>query len=133
MRMRGFRYARIASKQSDFHKQHLGAALLYKGKLIAVGYNSEKTHSNQGFYNQYRDFDVSRSPCKLHAEMMVLNKVQYLDIDFSKAELYVWRGKDENHPQLSRPCPACEARIKDMGIKKVCYTGNGKYCEEKYV
>ena len=132
MRMRGFRYAKIASEQSDFHLQHIGAALMYGSKLIAVGYNSEKTHSNQKIYNRFRNFDTSQMPNKLHAEMMVLNKVQYLDIDFSKAELYIWRG-GKNGPLLSKPCPACEARIREMGIRKVFYTGNDSYIEEKFI
>ena len=131
MRMRGFKYARQASEKSDYHLQHLGAALLYGSKVIAIGYNSEKTHSNQEIYNRYRDFDPKTNPNKIHAEMMVLNKIQYLDIDFSKAELYIWRGK--NGPRLSRPCPACEARIREMGIKKVFYTGNESYVEERFV
>lgn len=132
MRMRGFKYAKYASENSDFHAQRIGAAVMYGGKILAYGYNSEKTHSNQEFYNRYRDFDTSKSPNKLHAEMMALNKIQYLDIDFGKIELYVYRGND-NCLRLSRPCPACEARLREMGIKKIFYTGNNSYCEEKFV
>lgn len=131
MKMRGFAYAKKASENSDFGLHQLGAVLMYGGKVIAVGWNSDKTHSIQNQYNHYRDFEPDLFPAKLHAEMMVLNKVKFLDIDFSKAEIYVWRGKN-GQPQMSKPCKACEARIRDMGIKKVHYTTNGGYCTKRY-
>ena len=35
--------AKEASKQSDFTKHHLGAVAIYRGSLLATGYNSCKT------------------------------------------------------------------------------------------
>ena len=131
MRKSGFTAAEKASENSDFHSQHLGAAIMYGSKVLAVGWNTEKTHSVQGEYNKYRGFDVDTNANKLHAEMMALNKVQNLDVDFGKLEIYVWRGKGK--PQLSRPCKACEERIKAMGIKTVHYTGNNSLCTERYL
>ena len=62
--------------------------------------------------------------------MMVINKIRYLDIDFSQVRLFVWRGK--HTPRLARPCAACERAIRDLGIRKVFYTGNDSYIEEIY-
>lgn len=129
----GFKAARLASEKANYHLQHLGAAIYYKGALLALGYNTEKTHPMQKHYNKYRDFEEEVMPAKMHAEMMALNKIKNLDIDFTKTKLFIWRGRDEQHPQLSRPCPACEAAIKAMGIKNIYYTGNGSLITEQFV
>ena len=133
MRLRGFDYAKKASEKSDFHKQRIGAAIMYGGKVLAIGYNCEKTHTTQYFYNHStRDFEASQFANKLHAEMMALNKIQYLDIDFSRVSLYVYR-ESQGEMKLAKPCPACEARIREMGIKNVYYTDAGKYVHERFV
>ena len=54
----------------------------------------------------------------------------YLDIDFSQVRLFIWRGEEE--PQISKPCAACEKAIRDLGIKRVFYTGHNSYVEEFY-
>jgi hypothetical protein len=63
--------------------------------------------------------------------MMVINKIKYLDIDFSKIKVFVWRGKQG--PRLSKPCAACERALRDLGVKHVYYTGTDSYIEETYV
>lgn len=41
-----FTKARQAALQSDYHKEHVGCISVYQGKIIGVGYNSEKNTSN---------------------------------------------------------------------------------------
>lgn len=127
--MRFFEYARQASVESDF-KVHVGCIAVYRGKVIATGGSSEKTSPVMARYNIYRHFEDNNSVAhKLHAEISVLNKIKKMDIDFSKVSLYVWRGN--NGAMLSRPCPACMAAIKDIGIKHVFYSGYGTLVYEK--
>ena len=57
-----------------------------------------------------------------HAECACLSKIRYLDIDFSKVKLYVYREHKNGVKALARPCPACQKMIKDMGIKEVWFT-----------
>ena len=130
-RSKGYEYARQAAKNASFKRCKMGAAAVYRGSLLALGWNSEKTHPLQARYNRLREFDGYHFQSKLHAEMMVITKIAHLDIDFSQVDLYIWRG-DEDAPRLSRPCAACEAALRELGIKRVFYTGNNSYIKEIY-
>lgn len=127
---KGYLFAKKASEKSDFYRNHTGAVAIYNGSVIAEGWNSEKTSPLQARYNDLRGFDSYKYRASLHAEMMVISKIRYLDIDFSKVQLFVWRGKEQ--PRLSKPCEACEKAIREVGIKKVFYTGNDSYIKEIY-
>lgn len=129
---RAYEYARSASLKSNFGCHALGAVAIYGGKLLATGWNSRKTHPTQAHYNSLeRGFDGYSFNSTIHAEMMVINKIKYLDINFSKVKLFVWRGKQG--PRMSRPCAACERALRDLGIKHIFYTGNDSFIEETYV
>ena len=56
--------------------------------------------------------------------------IDMLDIDFSQVRIFVWRGKHK--PSLAKPCPACERALRDLGIKRVFYTGNDSFVNEVY-
>ena len=129
---RAYEYAKSASLNSDFGYQALGAAAIYCGKLLAVGWNSCKTHPVQAKYNSSeRGFDGYFFKSSIHAEMMVINKIKHLDINFGKVKLFVWRGS--HAPRLAKPCAACERALRDLGIKHIYYTGNDSFVEETYV
>lgn len=68
---------------------------------------------------------------KLHAEINCLNSIRYLDINFSKVKLYIYRIRNDQPFGLSRPCPSCMAAIKDLGIKDLYYTTNDGYAHER--
>jgi deoxycytidylate deaminase len=127
---RGYELAKQASSKSDFDKCHTGAVAIYNNKVLAFGWNSNKTSSLQARYNKERGFDGYSFRSSIHAEMMVVNKIKYLDIDFSQIRVFVWRGQEK--PMLSKPCAACEKAIRDLGIRRVFYTGNNSYIEEIY-
>jgi deoxycytidylate deaminase len=128
---RAYEYARNASLNSNFGCHALGAVAIYGGKVLAFGWNSLKTHPAQAHYNSLeRGFDGYYYRSTIHAEMMVINKIKYLDINFSKVKIFVWRGK--NGPRISKPCAACERALRDLGIKHIFYTGNDSYIEETY-
>lgn len=127
---RGYELARQASLKSDFYRCSTGAVAIYCNKVLTLGWNSEKTSSIQARYNRERGFDGYSYKSSIHAEMMVINKIKYLDIDFNQVRLFVWRGKDT--PMTSKPCAACEKAIRDIGIRRVFYTGNNSYIEEVY-
>lgn len=128
---KGYELAKSASLNSDFYKCHTGAVAVYGNKVLAVGWNSEKLSSMQAKYNtRTRGFDGHKFRSTIHAEMMVVTKIKYLDIDFSQVRIFVWRGQDI--PELSKPCKACERALRDLGIRKVFYTGNNSYISETY-
>ena len=134
--LKGLKVAKEISKKSDFKpykkSQHLGCSIFYKGTLLATGYNSNKTHPMQHSYNSERYENESCMP-KVHAEIMALSKIKYLDIDFNKVEIFIYRENHNEEYALARPCLSCEKAIRDMGIKRVHYTGNNSIVSERYV
>jgi len=131
-----FRAARECSLKSDYSgcgRARIGCVLVYKGSILAKGFNTDKTHTYQARYNKWRYKDSGNKylPSKLHAEAMALNKVKYLDIDFSKVHLYVYRELRDGTLGMSRPCPACLAAIKQMGIKNIHYTTDCGFAAER--
>lgn len=125
-----FKAAQLCSTFSDFRRCKTGCVAVYGNNVIAQGWNSNKTNPMQARYNNKRGFDGYTYPARIHAEMMVLSKIKYLDIDMSQVKLYVWSGHDL--PKCSKPCPACECAIRMLGIRKVFYTGNNSFIKEVY-
>lgn len=123
-----FNLARNACYYSDFMKARLGAVLIYKGKVMSVGWNSTKTSPLQKDLNRLRDFpvDCGEAHHTLHAEVACLTKARDLDIDWGRANLFIYRVKKDGSSGLSYPCKGCMALIKSMGIKNIYFsTENG--------
>lgn len=118
---------------SDFTKTRLGAVLIYKGKVMSIGWNSTKTSPLQKNLNRLRNFSVDCGDAHhtLHAEVACLTKAKDLDIDWSRASIFVYRIKKDGSPGLARPCNGCQALIKSMGIKNIYYTTDDGWCFER--
>lgn len=134
-----FKLARECSFRADYTgcgKTRIGCIVVYKGTILARGFNTDRTHTDQAKYNKWRYKNTHNRylPAKNHAEMMALSKVKYLDIDFSKIHIYVYRELRSGKLGNSRPCAACMAAIKQMGIKNIHYTtDNNSFCHEKII
>ena len=116
---------------SDYNKVHIGCVAVYKNHVLAVGYNTNKTHPLQKKYNRYRNKTyVGEFTQKLHAEMSCIMQIKDMDIDFSKVELYVYREDRNGNLAMCRPCGACMKAIEDLGIKKIHYTTNSGFANE---
>lgn len=131
-----FKTARECSKNADYSgggKAKIGCIAVYKGSILAKGWNTDKTHSMQAQYNKWRYKDNKNNylPEKCHAEIAVLNKIKYLDIDFSKVHIYTYREYQNGALAQSRCCPACLAAIKNLKIKYIHYTTRDGYCLEE--
>lgn len=111
---RGIESACRASKESEFPRYHLGAALYYKGVLLATGCNSTKTSPLQKRLNAEREFDPNQSGVvnSLHAEIRALSKVKYLDIVLVNRRCMYIVNMQMGTKQWLRPCPACMKYIK---------------------
>lgn len=127
--------ARDCSFNADYSgngKPKIGCAVALKGAIIARGWNTDKTHTAQEIYNAYRYKEEKHwLPPKMHAEIMALNKIKFLDVDFSKVEVYIYRELKNGKKALARPCPSCMQKIKDLGIKKIYYTTPDGVAEER--
>ena len=125
-----FNKARQVATISDYYKTHIGCVAIYQGQVIGVGFNCNKTHPKQKFYNRYREQSEAMLP-KLHAEISCLNQIRNLNINFSKVKLYIYRIRKDQPFGMARPCPSCMAAIKDLGIREIYYTTNDGYSYEK--
>ncbi len=137
MKMRFFKEAKKESLLSDYDGQHLGAVAVYGDKVIlAKAHNSNKTNTTQYFYNRYRveqKSNIMNKPARSHAEVNLWRKIRFLDIDFSRVSVYVYRELKNGELGMARCCPACMAALKSLGIKKICYTTDEGYAEEKLI
>lgn len=135
MKMRFFKEAKKESLLSDYNGQHLGAVAVYGDKVIlAKAHNSNKTNTTQYFYNRYRveqKSNIMSKPPRSHAEVNLLRRIRFLDIDFSRVSVYIYRELKNGELGMARCCPACMEALKSLGIKKICYTTDVGYAEEK--
>lgn len=125
-----FNKARQVASISDYPKIHVGCIAVYQGQVVGFGYNCNKTHPVQKFYNRFREDSDGLLP-KLHAEINCVNQLKWLDINFSKVKLYIYRIGNDREFRIARPCPSCMAAIKDLGIRDIYYTTNDGYSYEK--
>ncbi len=135
MKMRFFKEAKKESLLSDYNGQHLGAVAVYGDKVIlAKAHNSNKTNTTQYFYNRYRigqKSNIMSKPPRSHAEVNLLRRIRFLDIDFSRVSVYIYRELKNGKLGMARCCPACMEALKSLGIKKICYTTDVGYAEER--
>ena len=123
-----FDKAKEVSKLSDFPKTKLGCVIVYKGIVIGVGFNSNKTSPMQKKYSKPiydRDgFIETKHAFSMHAEIACLNSVKYIEgIDWGKCAMFIYREHKSKHvPLLAKPCEACMSAILEKGIKEVYYT-----------
>lgn len=134
---RFFELAKNASTFSDYTKKniHIGSVLVYKNKVIGIGWNTNKTSPIQYSYNLYRqnttknrEYDADKHlPC-IHAEMKCLIDTRDLDIDWNKASLFVYRESSNGKLRNCKPCKGCMKALKDRGIKHIYYTNEDGCC-----
>ena len=132
---RYFDKAKQIAEISDFKKIHIGCVAVYKGNIVGIGCNTNKTHPIQKYYNQFRNPDgeetyISSIP-KLHAEINCLNQLKHLDINYEKVKLYIYRKRNDRPYGMGRPCESCMAAIKDFGIRDIYYTTNDGFVHER--
>ena len=130
-----FVLAKNASTFSDYNKIHIGAVLVYKNKVLSVGWNTKRTSPMQNKYNKYRVFtDGSEIESNAtHAEMSTLIATKYMDnVNWDKCSLFVYSEKKNGGIRLTSPCSACRMALKERGIDNIYYTNNyGGYTHER--
>lgn len=128
------KYFNIAKQQalfSSYKKEHIGAVIVYKNKIIAKGCNTNYSHTLQKTYNIYRtnetrEYDVDKMANLLHAEMSciatLLNHVALDNTNMKYYSIFVYRVDKNGNKQLARPCLSCMHALDDIGIKNIYYT-----------
>ncbi len=108
--------------------------LVYHGKVVNFGINSDKTSPMQNKYRLKTDLKyIENFIDKEHSEVNCLRKTDE-SICFDKCELVIISKKRDGDFRLARPCDVCMSAIKDFGISKIYYTNkNGTFTFEKLV
>lgn len=129
---RYFNMAKNVSTLSDFKRHHIGAVMVYKNKVIASEANTMKTNPIQKEYNRQRGFEKDTPHNgSIHAEMACIVRTRYMDIDWAKVSIYVYRELKDGTTAPARPCPACMTALKERGIKNIYYTTEYGIAHEK--
>ena len=116
-----FQVAKELSKCSDFRRIKIGSIIVNKKEVLGCGFNNKKTHPIQKKLNGFRKMERKRQSAALHAEMAAILHVANKH-KLKGATIYVYRENCWGEIAMSRPCEACMAKIKEVGIKKICYT-----------
>ena len=133
---RGFKLAKNASKFSDC-KIKIGAVLIYKNKVISVGYNTTKSNPIQKMYNIYRNtnerkYDVEKRNNGVHAEIMTLqHATRSFKGDLNKCSIFVYSEKKDGSTRLTRPCMGCSKMLEELGVKNIYYTTDNGWQYER--
>lgn len=114
--------AKDISKLSTYPKQNLGCVMVYKNRVIGVGWNCDKEHPLQKHYNKLRGFNVDECRNTVHAEISAILNTRDMDIDWSKVSMFIYRETKDGNMALAKPCEACSKAIEDLGIQDVYYS-----------
>lgn len=112
-----YRVANLAlkvSRVSEHPKYKLGAIIEYRGMILGVGVNKCKTHPRSHSFTT-------------HAELSAILNARD---DLKGATIYVAR---ENFYGMAnaKPCPACQALLREVGIKEMFFTTTGGWESER--
>lgn len=117
MKHKFFELAKLMSQKSCY-KHQIGAVLVYKGRPIGLGFNKpEKTHPKSP-----HPFET------VHAELDAIMGIPKDKLD--GAWIYTYREFKDGRPALSRPCKWCLPWLRELGIKRICYTVDDGYASE---
>ena len=131
---RMFNIAKEISYMSNYKRIRVGAVVCEGKTIISTGHNSTKTSPLQHQYNFYRHFnDYESSSPQIHAEINALSRlIGKKGISWDKVSIFVYRELKNGDPGCSRPCPACMALIKNLGIKNIYYIDeNGDFVKQR--
>lgn len=127
-----FEHAKHIAMLSDSSNIHIGYVAVLGNRIVSTGYNTPKTHPLQAHYNRFRDFNgEAMYNHTLHAEIACILPLRHADINWSKVKLYGYRIRGDIGKGIARPCKACMAALRSLGIQDVYYTTDGGFAHEE--
>lgn len=125
-----FRAAKAVSEMSD-HRAKIGCVVVNKHRIISSGFNSRtKCHKVQAILD--KEIFGCDCPGKMHAETTALLPLIRDNVDLNRASIFVYRQHKDGTIACARPCARCERLIKQCGIKKIYFTVDNGFAEEKW-
>lgn len=123
----------VAEDIEPVSNARLAAAILYRNRIISIGFNQMKSHPFAAEYCKNPDAIF------LHAETDAIFKAKkkLTEKEMSKSTLVVVRVKSDARGNkifgIAKPCFGCESCISDYNIKTLIYTLDSKYESLCYV
>lgn len=119
MNKHDIRFLNLAKVQSEKSEAtfKLGCIIVKNGKIISRGHNIYKFHREYG--SGYHKF--------LHAEGKAIQEAFKRVDSIRGCVAYVYR-KGKN---MAKPCHDCMGLLKEYGVKRVVYTCEGYFLEQK--
>ena len=125
-----FNAAKAVSELSD-HRVKIGCVVVNKHRIVSSGFNSNiKCHKVQAVLD--KEMFGCECPGKMHAETAALLPLIRDGIDLSKGSIFVYREHRDGAIACARPCARCERLIRQCGIKKIYFTVENGFAEEKW-
>lgn len=115
--MKFYKMLKKLSQFSDHHSHKMSALAVRKGRIIGKGFNMLRTCPNSPHGYHFR-----------HAEYNA-----YLNArgDIKGATIYIFRENKNGSMALARPCSSCYNFLVSQGVKKIIYTAENTFVEEK--
>lgn len=127
-----FRVADAVASLSDHNRAKLGCVLVDKHRIISSGHNSSTRCSplqkqmdtaRFGFPDQHKGL--------VHAETACLLPLIRQGYDMSRSDLYIVRRHRNGSLALSRPCPGCMSLLRANSVRRVFFSVEGGFSEER--
>lgn len=114
--------AKKIAQKADHDSFQIGAMIMQKNMPLSVGFNMQKkTHPKMKQYHEHKT---------VHAELAAILKVRHKH-NLKGATMVVFRQTKDGKLANSRPCDCCQQILKEYGFKKIIYTINDGWREEK--
>lgn len=98
--------------------------IIYKGRIIAIGQNSRKTHpinlKNRKINKDGVDISGIKGTCSELAT--ILTVIRRTNVPLNKCTIVNIRINQNNRINNSKPCLSCEKLIKHFDISKIIYS-----------
>lgn len=106
------------------NKTKMVSFVIYKGKILCFGVNSERTSPLQHYYRIKTHHGVNNNYVydKLHSEIDCISHLPRGFNDFKHAELVIISKMKDGNFRLAKPCPICRTMIDEYGFKNIYYT-----------
>jgi tRNA(Arg) A34 adenosine deaminase TadA len=112
------------AEANDESNIRFAAAVVYRNKIVSVGFNHNKSHPFQA------KFAKNEMAIFLHAEVHAIkNALKELTVEeLAKCDLYITRvKKPKSHSKhfvwgIAKPCCGCHRAISEFGIRRTIYT-----------
>jgi deoxycytidylate deaminase len=122
--------SKLLKRNPGIRNFNIGAAIIYKKRIISYGFNSICTHP---FQKRMGKAVGNENKQHLHAETDAVLSAKSKSVDFSQCSIVVVRVLRNGTLAMAKPCDSCQHMLVDMyGFKTVIYTTGEHTYEVRY-